>query len=82
MEVSRDEEDKDGQTAIPYVANIQPIRKLKGMQVLAAINGEISAIDPYLTMSHEFLFEENEFPAKYREKRTKEGYAGEILTEG
>ena len=33
-------------------------------------------------MSHEFLFKENEFAAKHREKRMKEGYAGEILTEG
>ena len=52
------------------------------IQVLVAIDGEISAIGPYLTMSHEFLFKDNEFPAINIEKRTKEGYAGEILIEG
>ena len=52
------------------------------MQVFAAIDGEISSIDPYLTMSHKFLFKENEFTAKYERKRMKEGYASEILIEG
>ena len=52
------------------------------IQVFAAIDGEISAIDPYLTISDGLLFKENEFPAIHIEKRTKEGYAGEILTEG
>ena len=82
MEVSRDEEDKDEQITIPYVTNMQPIRKLEGLQVLVAIDGEISAIDPYLTLSHKFLFKEKKFPAIHIEKRMKEGYAGEILTEG
>ena len=45
-----------------------------------AIDGEISTIDFYLTMSHTLLFKENEFPTKRREKRMKEGYASEILT--
>ena len=51
------------------------------IQVLVAIDGEISVVDLYLTMSHKFLFKENKFPATHREKRMKEGYAGEILTE-
>ena len=51
------------------------------MQVLAAIDGEISTVDLYLTMSHKFLFKENEFPAIDAVKRKKECYAGEILTE-
>ena len=46
-----------------------------------AIDGEISAVESYLTLSHKFLFKENEFIATYIEKRTKEGYAGEILIE-
>ena len=82
MEFSRDKEDKDGQTTIPYVASMQPIKKLKGIQVLAAIDGEISVVESYLTLSHEFLFKENVFIAKYERRRTKEGYAGEILIEG
>ena len=65
MEVSRDEEDKDEQITIPYVASMQPIRKLEGLEVLAAIDGEISAVGSYLTLSHEFLFKENEFTAKH-----------------
>ena len=64
MELSRDKEDKDEQITIPYVANMQPIKKLEGIQVLAAIDGEISAVESYLTLSHEFLFKENEFTAK------------------
>ena len=52
------------------------------MQVLVAIDGEISAVGSYLTLSHEFLFKENNFTAKYEEERTKQGYAGKILTEG
>ena len=51
------------------------------IQDLVAIDGEISAVDPYLTMSHKFLFKENEFPAIHAVKRKKECYAGEILTE-
>ena len=81
MEVSRDEEDKDGQTTIPYVDSIQPIRKLKGIQDLAAIDGEISAVESYLTLSHKFLFKVNKFTAKYEQRRMKEGYASEILIE-
>ena len=81
MEVSRDEEDKDEHITIPYVANMHPIKKLKGIQVLAVIDCEISTVESYLTLSHEFLFKENEFPATYIEERMKEGYAGEILTE-
>ena len=64
MEVSRDEEDKDEQITIPYVASMQPIKKLEGLQVLAAIDGEISAVGSYLSLSHEFQFKENEFIAK------------------
>ena len=45
------------------------------------IDGEISVVGSYLTLSHEFLFKENEFTAKNKQ-RMKEGYAGEILTEG
>ena len=60
---------------------MQPIKKLEGLQVLAAIDGEISVIESYLTLSHKFLFKRNKFTAKEREKRTQEGYAGEILTE-
>ena len=82
MEVSRDEEDKDEQITIPYVASMQPIRKLEGLQVLVVIDGEISAVESYLTLSHKFLFKENEFTAKYEQRRMKEGYASEILTEG
>ena len=48
------------------------------IQVLTTIDGEISAVDPYLTMSHEFPFKENEFPVIHIEKRMKEGYASEI----
>ena len=65
MEFSRDEEDKDGETTIPYVARMQPIRKLKGIQVLVEIDCEISAVESYLTLSHKFLFKENVFTAKY-----------------
>ena len=61
---------------------MQPIRKLEGLQVLAATDGEISAVGSYLTLSHKFLFKENEFTTKNREKRMKEGYASEILTKG
>ena len=82
MKFSRDEEDKDEQITIHYVASMQPIRKLKGIQVLAAIDGEILAVESYLNLSHEFLFKENEFPAIHIKKRMKEGYAGEIMTEG
>ena len=46
-----------------------------------AIDGEISAVDFYLTMSHKLLFKENEFPAIYEVKRMKECYAAEILAE-
>ena len=63
---------------------MQPIKKLEGLsaiQVLAAIDGEISTVESYLTLSHKFLFKENEFTATYREKRMKEGYASEILIE-
>ena len=60
---------------------MEPIRKLKGIQVLAAIDGEISTIESYLTLSHEFLFKENKFIATYIEKRKKEGYVGEIMIE-
>ena len=68
MEVSRDEEDKDEHITIPYVASMQPIRKLEGLQVLVVIDGEISAVESYLTLSHEFLFKRNEFIAKEREE--------------
>ena len=81
MKVSRDDEDKDEQITIPYVVSMQPIRKLEGLQVLAAIDGEISTVGSYLTLSHEFLFKENDFTAKYEEERMKQGYAGKILTE-
>ena len=47
-----------------------------------AIDGEISAVGSYLTLSHEFLFKENELTAKNERRRMKEGYVGEILIEG
>ena len=40
-------------------------------QILVAIDGEISAVDTYLTMSHTLLFKENEFLSINEEKRTK-----------
>ena len=46
-----------------------------------AIDCEISTIEAYLTLSHEFLFKENEFTATYKEKRMEEGYAAKILIE-
>ena len=52
------------------------------IQVLAVIDGEILVVESYLTLSHEFLFKENKLIAKYERRRMKEGYAGEILTEG
>ena len=61
---------------------MQPIRKLEGLEVLAAIDGEISVVGSYLTLSYEFLFKENDFTTKYEEERTKQGYAGKILIEG
>ena len=33
------------------------------IQVFVAIDGEISIVDLYLTMSHKFLFKENDFLA-------------------
>ena len=60
---------------------MQPIRKLEGLQVLVEIDGEISAVESYLTLSHKFLFKENKLTTKYEWRRMKEGYAGEILTE-
>ena len=39
MEVSRDEEDKDGQTTIPYVASMQPNRKLEGLSGNISLSG-------------------------------------------
>ena len=82
MEVSGDDKDKDEQITIPYVVSMQPIRKLEGLHILAATDGEISAVGSYLTLSHEFIFKENDFIAKYEEERTKQGYACKILTEG
>ena len=64
---------------------MQPIRKLEGLSgntsLSGNIDGEILAVESYLTLSHEFLFKENEFITTYREKRMKEGYADEILIE-
>ena len=39
MEVSRDEEDKDEQIKIPYVVNMQPIRKLEGLSSNTSLSG-------------------------------------------
>ena len=39
MEVSRDEEDKDEQITIPYVASMQPIRKLEGLSGNTSLSG-------------------------------------------
>ena len=62
---------------------MQPIKKLEGLKVLAAIDGEISVVGSYLTLSHKFLFKEKNFTTKYEEvERIKQGYAGKILTEG
>ena len=42
------------------------------IQVLVAIDSEISAIDLYLTMSHKFLFKKNKFPVTHEVKRMTE----------
>ena len=39
MEVSRDEEDKDEHITIPYVANMQPIKKLEGLSNNTSLSG-------------------------------------------
>ena len=47
-------------------------RRFKQQYSLAAIDGEILAIDFYLTQSHRILYKENEFQAIHKGKRMKE----------
>ena len=47
-----------------------------------AKDGEMLAVDFYLTLSHRILYKENKFQAIHEEKRgRRQRYAGEILVE-
>ena len=71
MESSRECGDKDECIPISYVDIMQSIRKwrrFKQQHNLAAIDGEILAVDFYLTLSHRVLYKEVKFQAIHDEK--------------